>query len=787
MPLSPGTRLGPYEIVAAIGAGGMGEVYRARDTKLHREVAIKVLPDMLANDPERLARFSREAQVLAALNHPNIAHIHGFEDSTGVPALVMELVEGPTLADRIARGPIPLDEALSIAKQIAEALEGAHERGIIHRDLKPANIKLTRDGTVKVLDFGLARAVSSVTAGADLPQASVETIAGTRDGMLLGTAPYMSPEQARAQPVDKRTDIWAFGCVLFELLTGRSPFAGATMSDTIAAILEREPEWNALPDVTPAPIGRLLRRCLEKDARHRLRDSGDARIEIDEALAEPRGGPLQPVTVDNAAPATTYWRRRLAMAGATLVAVGVTVGAAAIWRIRSTTTDAARIRSVAVLPLQNLSRDPDQEFFSDGTTEALISSLAQIHDLDVISRTSIMRYKGTTKTVPEIGRELGVEAILEGSVQRVGGSVRITAQLIRTSTDTHLWAREYERDVADVLKLEAEVARTIAQEIQAHLTPEETRLLSNARTITPDAHEAYLLGRDHYNKGSESDLRQAIDYFERAIRLQPDYAAAYAGLSLTWQALRAMSATQEHEAAQTAARRAIELGPNLGDAHEAMYLLKFFDWDWATAETEGRRALELNPEFEGPFTNYLMIHGRHAEAITVAHHALKIDPLSSRAQFFYGAVLYFARKYEEALAPLKRAIELEPRSYGPILLLGAVYDMMGNPQQALAVYDRPEFRESPSIAWTYALLGRRGDALKILNSLVRHKDASFDFQETAIAYFALGDRDRGFEWLTKAFDQRAFYVAWAKVQPAFDGIRDDPRFKALEARLRLRD
>jgi TolB-like protein len=488
-------------------------------------------------------------------------------------------------------------------------------------------------------------------------------------------------------------------------------------------------------------------------------------------------------TVETRAPVGRS-RRWITMAAAALVILAL--GGAALWRTRPTATDAARIRSLAVLPLQNLSRDPDQDFFSDGTTEALISNLAQIHDLDVISRTSVMHYKGTTKTVPQIGRELSVDAILEGSIQRVGGRVRITAQLIRASTDRHLWAREYERDAADVLSLEAEIARTIAQEIQANLTPEETRRLGSARSIRPDAHDAYLLGRYHMEKHSMADLRQAIEQFDLAIRLQPDFAAAYAGRSrASFLLLQAVSLLTGTGSMRADAAKAIELDPNLGEAHQAMSWIRSYDWDWAGAESELRRAVELNPEAERDLVNILSITGRHAQAVAAAEHAAKVDPLSSEAKWFYGAALFFARRYEDALGPLKRAIEIEPRNNGAIIMLGVVYEALGRTQEALAVFDRPDYRESAYTARAYALLGRRDDALRLLNGLVK-KGEPRDLQEVAIVYFTLGDRNRGFEWLTKAFDRRgSFVVAAAKVQPAFDGIRNDPRFKALVARLNL--
>jgi len=523
----------------------------------------------------------------------------------------------------------------------------------------------------------------------------------------------------------------------------------------------------------PPALRMVVEKALEKDPAERYQSMRDLVVDL-RRVSRP--------TAETRAPAATRSRRWLAMAAAAIVLSAL--GAAGLWWTRPTTTE-PRIRSVAVLPLQNLSRDPDQEFFSDGTTESLISNLAQIHDLEVTARPSVMRYKGTTKTVPEIGRELGVDAIVIGSVQRVGGRVRITAQLIRASTDTHLWASEYERDAADVLKLEAEVARTIAQEIQAHLTPEEARRLTSARSISPDAREAFLLGRYHHFKDNEADLRQAIEYFQRAIQLQPDYAAAYAGLSLSTRLFKTRGFTQDEGAARTAAVKAIELDPNLGEAHAAMAGLKFDDWDWTGAETEARRALELNYVDEY-YPSLLTVTGRHAQAIAVAEHAAKLDPLSPIRQTTLGIVLYQARRYDEALAQVQRSIDLDPHNYAATIMVGVISEALGKPRAALAVFDRPDFRESPYMARAYALLGRRDDALGVLNGLAK-RGGAFDLHEVAIAYFALGDKDRGFEWLTRAFDQRAGYVPWANVNPSFDGVHDDPRFKALVARLKLPD
>jgi eukaryotic-like serine/threonine-protein kinase len=761
--ISAGTRIGQYEVIAPLGEGGMGVVYRALDTKLQRPVAIKFLSEDVADAAGR-RRFQREAQTASSLNHPHILTVHDVGEFEGRQYLVTELVDGGTLKDWTHAERRTWRQVVEILTGVADGLASAHAAGILHRDIKPENVLVAKNGYAKLADFGLATLFADAAARA-------ETMTRTRPGTVMGTVAYMSPEQASGKLVDARSDIFSFGAVLYESVTGRQPFTGGTTLEVLERIQHRPAD--PLTAESPLALRTIIEKSLKKDPAERYQSMRDLVVDLRHVTR---------TTVETSVPVTQRSRRWVALVAAALVIIAL--GAAALWRTRPTATNAPRIRSLAVLPLQNLSRDPDQEFFSDGTTEALISNLAQIHDLDVISRTSAMRYKGTTKTVPEIGRELGVDAIVEGSVQRVGGRVRITAQLIRASTDKHLWASEYERDAADVLKLEAEIARTIAQEIQAHLTPEETRRLASVRSINPDAREAYLLGRYHQFKDNEADSRQAIEYFQRAIRLQLDYAAAYAGLSLTSRFLQTRGFSQEEGAARTAALKAIELDPNLGEAHGAMAGLKFDDWDWTGAETEARHALELN-YVDQYYASLLTITGRHAQAIAAAEHAAKVDPLSPLIQSTFGIVLYFARRYDEALSRLKRAVELEPRNYGANVMLGLTYETLGKPQQALALFvDRPEFRESPYIARAYALLGRRDDALRVLNNLVK-RGGAFDLQEIAIAYFALGDVDRGFEWLTKAFDQRSGYVPWAKVQPAFDEIRSDPRFQALVARLKL--
>jgi eukaryotic-like serine/threonine-protein kinase len=769
-PQQRGDRVGPYEIVELIGAGGMGEVYRARDTKLGRDVAIKVLPPIFTTDADRLARFEREARTLASLNHPHILTVHDIEHLDGRPYLVTEFVDGGTLKTWALSDSRTWRQSVELLVGVADGLAVAHAAGIVHRDIKPDNILISKNGYGKLADFGLAKLFEGIDSAT-----TADTIAAarTQPGMIVGTIAYMSPEQASGKPADARSDIFSFGVVLYEVLAGRQPFAGASDLEVLQRVQHQPAE--PLGEEIPPALRMVVEKALEKDPAERYQSMRDMVVDLRRVARQ---------TGETRAPVATRSRRGVALAVAALVVIAM--GAVALWTMRPTATDAPRIRSIAVLPLQNLSRDPDQEFFSDGTTEALISNLAQIHDLDVISRTSIMRYKGTTKAVPEIGRELGVDAIVEGSVQRVGGRVRITAQLIRASTDKHLWARDYERDAADVLKLEAEIARTIAQEIQAHLTPAEASRLASARRISPDAHEAYLLGRFHQDKVNESDYRQAIVSFQRAIQLQPDYAMAYSGLAGIGVVLRQFGYSYDDGAMRAAAAKAIALDPDLGDPHRTMAAIKLQDWDWAGAEQEARRAIALDPQTDGALVFLQMITGRRAESIASAEHSVKVDPLSSGAHYVHGIALYFARRYQEALAASKRALELEPRNIAALVFLGYGYEALAQPQEALAVFDRPELRESPYIAEVYARLGRRDDALRVLNGPV-NREGPFPLEEMAAAYFALGDKERGFEWLTKAFDQRSASAPYVNVSPRFDGVRSDPRFKALVARLRLPD
>jgi serine/threonine protein kinase/Tfp pilus assembly protein PilF len=564
MALAAGTRLGPYEILAPLGAGGMGQVFRARDPRLDRTVAIKALPEGLTQDAERLARFEREAKLLAALSHPNIGAIFGLEEQDGSPYLVLEFVEGETLAARIARGALPAREALEIATQIAAAIEAAHERGIVHRDLKPGNVMLTPARIVKVLDFGLAKgspvesAASVVGVQPHLSATPTVAMSATGAGIILGTAPYMSPEQARGKPVDRRADVWAFGCVVYECLTARQAFAGETVSDVIARILERDPEWAALPASVPPRLRELVRRCLVKDATERPRDIGDLRREL-VAIAQELSAPSN---VASAAAATP---------------------------------------SLAVLYFENIARDEESEYFCAGITEDILTDLSKIKGLRVASRNAVARYRGAPVDIARVGADLGVKAVLEGSVRRAGDRVRISAQLINAADGFHLWAERYDRTLQDVFAVQEEIASSIAAALRVALSPSDAAKLVADRPNDARAYDLYLKGRQRYGSYSAESLREALDLFHQAIAIDPDYALAWAGVAdvhgqmIQWG--HSKDRDEDLNVGLEAADRALALNPKLPEAYKARGLMHTVTGDIDAARAALHEALKWNPRF----------------------------------------------------------------------------------------------------------------------------------------------------------------------------------------------
>ena len=798
----PGSRIGPFRIERELGRGAVGVVYLAHDTKLDRPVAIKSLPAEVMANPKARSRFSREARVLASLNHPNIATIYEeFEEAKGVGYLILEYVPGQTLAERIAKKPLKLEETLSIALQIAEAIAAAHEHDIIHRDLKPGNIKITPEGKVKVLDFGLAKAVG----GEGLDEQSTVT----EPGRVIGTPAYMSPEQARGKPTDKRSDIWSFGCVLYEMLSGRVPFKGETISDTLANILQTDPEWHALPPTTPANILVLLRRCLEKEPRRRLRDIGDIAITLEDTTIELQRPTLPTKSVRAGRAQPTAWSRRALPWFITGVAVTTVVFLASIIALklgRPPKEQAGKpvsqlivkpIKAIVVLPFENLSGDPEQEYFVDGMTDALSAELGKIKALRVISRTSAMRYKDTDKSAPEIAEELGVDAVIEGSVLKAGNDVRITAQLVDARTDAHLWSENYTGTLTNILALQSQVTLAIAQEIEAALTPEEEQRIAGTKSVNPDAYEAYLKGRYYWNKRTEEGLARSIEYFQEAIEEDPDYALAYAGMADAYNMLGAYDAVSPVEAfprAEAAAIKALEIDSTLAEAHTSLAWTKmWYDRDWLGAEKEYKRAIQFNRSYATAYHWYgwyLAVTGQPGKAIAEFNRAQELDPLSLIINAAAGWNLYTAREYDQAIEQLHRTLDLDPDFPRAHYWLGQSYLQKGMLEDAITEFRKTIgiSRGSPqyvaALGHAYAVAGKTDEAQKVLNELKElAKRRYVSPYDIALVYTGMANQDQVFEWLEKAYEERAGWLALVKVEPRLHSLRSDPRFGDLLRRM----
>ena len=785
-----GRTVSHYRVIEKIGEGGMGEVYLADDLSLSRKVAIKLLPWVFAEDPERLARFEREAKLLASLNHPNIAAIHGLErTASSSPLIIMELIEGETLAQRIAKGPLPVDEALGVCRQIAEGLEAAHEKGIIHRDLKPTNIKITPEGKVKILDFGLAKAFHKKGAAAEIAQSPTISEAATRAGVIFGTAAYMSPEQAKGSLVDTRTDIWAFGCVLYECLTGKKAFVGQTVIEVVAAILRDEPDWNALPASTPGKVADLLHKCLRKDSKARLRDIGDARIEIEEA--SPPGAPL---------------RRRwiVAAVSCAVVAIAAVLFALNMGSLRDRLLTAldlksaatpSGIESIAVLPLENLSRDPEQEYFADGLTDALITDLGNIITLRVISHTSVMQYKGTKKPLPEIARELNVDAAVVGKIQRSGNRVRITAQLLQARPERHLWAETYERDFEDVIRLERQMAVAIAHEVTGRLTPAQETRLARRTTTNPRAYDAYLRGRYLFGQRTPEPTAAAVGYFQQALKEDPQFALAYSGLAdcygVAWYAKGDLPLAEKY------ARKALALDPDLAEAHASLGVLDTIGGKFADAEKELRRALDLNPNYVMAhhwWSHQLLYFGRLEEALAENERARRLDPFSLPVNYIRVLMLLGLRQYDRAIEQAETEAEIDPQLPAPHELLARIYWIEGRVPDALAEERRAatllhlpaRLRDLEKVAAAFAGSGLRAAQMKSARLKEKGYRGVYSALEIAYQYGVVEDKGKVLEWLNQALrDNAPLLCQTAKSAPQFDCVRSDPRFRDLLRRLGL--
>ena len=785
MPLAAGTRVGSCEILGLLGAGGMGEVYRARDLKLEREVALKILPAVFTDDPERLARFEREARVLASLNHPHIGTIYGVEDR----ALVLELVEGKTLAEHIARGPLRLGDAVRFGAQIADALDAAHERGVIHRDLKPANIVISQRGAVKVLDFGLAKAFS--TTPVTVSQ-STRPIAVTADGMVMGTTAYMSPEQARGEEVDKRSDVWSFGCVLYEMLSARSPFARATVVDTVAAIVHQSPDWTALPEATPSDVRRLLERCLEKDRGRRLRDLGDARV----ILADCESSLVAAARSSESSGATLVRPRRkwTMIAAATVLLLGV-AGGIAWWRVAGAdrAVPEPTIRSLAVLPLKPLVDSRDENHIGLGIADSIILGVSRAKAVTV-RPTSAVREFGTADADPlKAGAALKVDAVLDGTWQRDADRYRVNLRLLRTTDGASLWSDQVEVRAGDVFALQDQVADRITRQLRVELLP-----IASGRSRhrpTAEAYELYARGLlymvqrgNSANTRANSDL--AIKLFEQAVSADPEFADAHAmlGFAYIWTAIFIEESPSLVDRAEAESNLAERLDPSLGQIHMNRALIT---WSWyrgwriVDGILEMRHAVELTPSLSDSELGALYHHlGLFDHWREMNERSIALDPTNQRIRTTYVNEFFLTSMPEEGLAAQRRLLGVATPDWRYYLGMRQVNEAEPLLEQALASgLTLHSGFGGFALAKLRALQGRHEEAQRMVTRLlagIRRNRSYHHFTYQAAQLFALGGKSvETAQWLRQTINEGFPCYPLFISDPLLDGVRSAPEVKAL--------
>jgi len=836
--LSSDITLSHYRIISKIGAGGMGEVYLAQDTKLDRKVAIKFLNEELSKDEDKLNRFMREAKAASALNHPNILTVYEIGEVDGRNYITTELIDGHTLRQHLAQKELlPLNTILKIGVQVAEALSAAHQAGIIHRDIKPENVMIRRDGYAKVLDFGLAKLSESKTAGESSSGSEDATRiqVNTNPGVVMGTVSYMSPEQARGNPTDARTDIWSLGVVLYEMLTRRVPFTGDTTSHTIVSILEKEPL--ALENV-PAELQRIVRKALTKDADMRYQSARDLLIDLknlrrdldiqgelersiipnreaaigsidDKAtqayasgsLATRSGQTIAATQQSSSGSSLEYavtqaksHKLATAIVGIVLLAAVVTV--AYFGFLRNGKNTATQIRSIAVMPFINEGGNTELDYLSDGMTDTLISSLSQLPNLNVKARSSVFRYKGKETSPQTIGKDLNVQAILNGRIAQHGDQLTLTLELVDAQTENIIWSDQYNRRQTDLVSLQSEIARDVSTKLRTKLTGNEEKRVAKTYTANPEAYQLYLKGLFNWNKRTPESLKSSLDYYNQAIAKDPGYAQAYAGLALTYVLLPEYSVIPPREAlpqAKAMASKALELDETLAEAHTALgYALFSYEWKLSEADREFQRAIELNPNFPTAHQwrgETLNAAQRFDEAVAEGKRAIELDPFSLIVNHALGISYWYSRRYDQAIEQYRKTIEMDPNWYIAHWFLGAVYEAKGLHGEAIAEYQKAvALNNDPYVlsflGHVYGASGRKDEAMKILaqmNEIAKQRYVpAYSF---AMVYAGLRDNDRAFQWLERSYEDHAYDLAYLKVDPEFDSLHSDPRFADLLRRV----
>ncbi len=825
--VAPGKTISHYRLLSTLGKGGMGVVYKAQDTRLGRTVALKFVPETLAGDRSALERFAREARAASALNHPNICTVHDIGEFEGRPFLVMECLEGNTLRESIVRSPLEISDVLKYSLQMVDALEAAHAAGIIHRDIKPANLFVTLRGQVKIMDFGLAKVTSPGSGKAETTsQSDTATINQliTNSGSTLGTVAYMSPEQARGEELDPRSDLFALGIVLYEMVTGTSPFQGNTMALTFASILySPAAPPSRLRAGIPVELEVIVLKCLEKDRAARYQSAAEIEADLKQvnpAADRPRttsteaqlsshasppplvGGTqfrssLAPAAVAPAPSSAEYVVTRIRRHWAAAAILGVIIillAAAGIFLMTRT----GPLDSIAVLPFVNMAGDPGTEYLSDGIAESIINNLSQLPKLSVRSFNSVAHYKNKDVSAETAGRELKVRAVLTGRLVRRGDEFAISAELVDVNGNRQIWGSQYTQRVTDLLAIQQQISQQISEKLRLQLTGEEIQRLNKQSTGDAEAYQLYLQGRYQWNKRTLEGLQQSIDYFNQAIQKDPRYALAYAGQADAYALMTDFNVLPAREVIpklQAAAAKAIELDNNLAEAHTSLAWAAFHVWDWVGAEKEFKRALELNPSYPTAhlwYGQFLLALGRFDGALAELNQAVQQDSLSPDTNLSLGYRLYYARQYAPAIEQSQKVLAMDSTFVAAHALLGRVYAQEGKFANATDEFRKAldlsqgDTNDLAALGYAYAVSHQDAEARKTLEELMkRAQDTYVQPAWLAVIYIGLGDKNLVFDWLEKAYSDRSEWLVDLKVDPMFDSVRADPRFVDLLRRVGL--